>query len=207
MQLNYNDFGARYYDADVGRFLAVDRFADKYPSLTPYQYAANNPVFFVDSNGDSLINVKVNDYTKNIHGITKIIIDHRFLKTFSAIVKFAALKGIPIHINSSFRTLKQQNGDGIQKSGTTPAKNGSRHTAGLAIDFNFYKNNNYSNGVLYHNYGQTSINNPFIKAIYNFGERFGGHFLKPDPIHFDAGTNQDIQLKYGTSFFQIMFFP
>ncbi|MBN2426679.1 MAG: hypothetical protein JXB44_16770, partial [Calditrichaceae bacterium] len=47
-------FGARYYDPEIARFFNVDRFADKYPSLTPYQYAANNPVLFVDVNGDSI---------------------------------------------------------------------------------------------------------------------------------------------------------
>lgn len=36
------------------RFLSVDRFAHKYPSMTPYQYAANSPIRFVDINGDSL---------------------------------------------------------------------------------------------------------------------------------------------------------
>jgi hypothetical protein len=32
----------------------VDRFAHKYFALTPYQYGGNNPISFVDLNGDSL---------------------------------------------------------------------------------------------------------------------------------------------------------
>ena len=51
-QLHYA--GARYYSAAFGRFTTTDRFADKYPSLSPYQYAANNPVLNVDVNGDSI---------------------------------------------------------------------------------------------------------------------------------------------------------
>jgi len=39
---------------DFARFLSIDRFASKYPSNSPYGYAANNPVFYVDVNGDSL---------------------------------------------------------------------------------------------------------------------------------------------------------
>ena len=35
------------------RFLSVDRFANKYPHHSPYIYSANNPVLFIDVNGDS----------------------------------------------------------------------------------------------------------------------------------------------------------
>jgi RHS repeat-associated protein len=48
------DYGARWYDAGVGRFTTIDRFADKYTSLNPYQYGANNPIKYVDINGDSI---------------------------------------------------------------------------------------------------------------------------------------------------------
>jgi RHS repeat-associated protein len=58
--LNWNYFGARYYDPAIGRFLSVDRFADKYPSHTPYHYTLNNPVRFIDINGDSTF-VTVNE--------------------------------------------------------------------------------------------------------------------------------------------------
>ncbi|MEJ2627348.1 MAG: RHS repeat-associated core domain-containing protein [bacterium] len=47
-------FGARYYDAEIGRWVSIDAFSDKYPSMTPYQYAANNPINFIDVNGDSI---------------------------------------------------------------------------------------------------------------------------------------------------------
>jgi RHS repeat-associated protein len=48
-------FGARYYNAEIARWISVDALSGKYPSLTPYNYAANNPVFFVDPNGLDLI--------------------------------------------------------------------------------------------------------------------------------------------------------
>lgn len=53
--LNWYDYGARCYDAVVGRFHTQDRFAEKYYHLNPYQYAGNNPVRNVDVNGDSII--------------------------------------------------------------------------------------------------------------------------------------------------------
>ncbi|MCK4554522.1 hypothetical protein KAU19_06230, partial [Candidatus Parcubacteria bacterium] len=47
------DYGARFYDALLGRFHTLDRFSEKYYSLSNYVYAANNPVLFIDVNGDS----------------------------------------------------------------------------------------------------------------------------------------------------------
>ena len=52
--LNWYDYGARHYDAALGRFTTNDRFAEKYYSMSPYQYGANSPVGNIDVNGDSI---------------------------------------------------------------------------------------------------------------------------------------------------------
>ena len=52
--LNWYDYGARHYDAILGRFVTQDRFAEKYFALPPYQYGANSPINTIDINGDSL---------------------------------------------------------------------------------------------------------------------------------------------------------
>ena len=53
------DYGARMYDPVIGRFNVQDAFSEKYSSMTPYHYGANNPVLYIDVNGDSLwINFK-----------------------------------------------------------------------------------------------------------------------------------------------------
>ena len=43
------------YDAAIGRFMVTDRFSEKYFDFTPYQYGANNPLRYVDVNGDSIV--------------------------------------------------------------------------------------------------------------------------------------------------------
>ena len=47
-------YGARYYDATLGSFLAVDPLNGKYPGISPFVYTANNPLKFVDPAGDSI---------------------------------------------------------------------------------------------------------------------------------------------------------
>ena len=47
-------FGSRYYSSDLSVWLSVDPMSDKYPSLSPYTYCADNPVRLVDPNGEEI---------------------------------------------------------------------------------------------------------------------------------------------------------
>jgi RHS repeat-associated protein len=53
--LGWLDFGRRMYQPDIGRFMVHDRFTEKFFMLSSYQFAANNPLSFIDINGDSII--------------------------------------------------------------------------------------------------------------------------------------------------------
>ncbi len=48
------DFGARIYDSRLGRFLSVDKFANRFAYQSPYLFAGNTPISGIDVNGDSL---------------------------------------------------------------------------------------------------------------------------------------------------------
>lgn len=52
---NSYDFGARFLDVRLGRFLSIDIKAGKYTGLTPYNFVADNPIIYIDPDGNDIV--------------------------------------------------------------------------------------------------------------------------------------------------------
>jgi RHS repeat-associated protein len=48
---NSYDYGARFYDPRVGRWLSIDPLKDIYPAISPFVYSANTPIMAYDPDG------------------------------------------------------------------------------------------------------------------------------------------------------------
>ena len=58
LSLSWSDYGARNYDASLGRWFVLDLFSELYYQNTPYHYVSNNPINKVDYHGHLEISVK-----------------------------------------------------------------------------------------------------------------------------------------------------
>ena len=66
--LNLLEYGARNYDASTGRFFNIDRYSESFMPISNYQYGANNPMLYIDYNGD-YITIGISDKDGNKYSV------------------------------------------------------------------------------------------------------------------------------------------
>jgi RHS repeat-associated protein len=73
-------YGARYYDPRASLWASVDPLAEKYPSMSPFSYAANNPLIYIDPNGKEIEGVTAADAQKAQNDIKSMFSGSKFSK-------------------------------------------------------------------------------------------------------------------------------
>lgn len=63
-EINWLDYGARWYDPVIGRWGQVDPLADAAPAWTPYRYGFNNPILYTDPLGLFETRAEAKDHRK-----------------------------------------------------------------------------------------------------------------------------------------------
>ncbi len=185
-ETGYDYFGARYYDARIGRWGGVEPLLEKYISYSPYQYGLLNPMKLVDVNGrdvyifgqDSKKTVEYMNEEKDKTGLTisidakgKLSVEGKPL-TESAKIVYNAINSKDIEVRL-FTVRKNYLNDNNKKDSyiSVGAYNGNYEKDGKIIAVQYF---NLLQAIAYRDAGGSSV---AVSAYHEIKEPFIGAFL------------------------------
>jgi hypothetical protein len=168
------------------KFTTIDRFAEKYPSQSPYCYARNNPIMNIDINGDSAWTIS-NQWNKDyVQGYQSFVQSQtqQYIKdgkeftcedlALSLLVDYSSQNGLPVTIVNGSGTFDARSdnytdvatfkNDVLTTTGARDLQN-PNNTTGIAM-------NNAKSGDMILNLNNDG-NAHHTQVVYSFNSQYG----------------------------------
>ena len=158
----FQDYGKRMYDTRICRFISVDPITNKYPELTPYQFASNNPIWAIDLDGEEAKVVihlkKVNEWSSSgttlfIYKATFVLVDMQTnaQKLLNMPEQMYIAQGSTVSGNLVSKTVEQP----ILPDASLNHSSLFKHKGDGSLSFRTYQNAacTISNGCFVHGFG------------------------------------------------------
>lgn len=158
--LDWYDFGARNYDAALGRWMNIDPLSEVYDDNSPYNYVKNNPIYFVDPDG---MKIDLSDIFNNKEG---------FQAGLQLLLDLSEQTGLSLTVNKSDGLLQY----GKEKDGKT-AKVEERNGEQLGSE----AARNSLIGAIDH---EDTVNVSLVS--YNLGSATAGNDIRLDPTQIET---------------------
>lgn len=121
---NHYDMGARGYDPRIGRTPSIDPFFRKFPDMSPYAFAFNNPIYWVDELGKE----PVKKHVGTVETLIKVLRDNNIQNIAQANSFFAGNQSTS-KVNSASSDNLSGSGNSSNSSGVNSSFNGSNSSS------------------------------------------------------------------------------
>jgi RHS repeat-associated protein len=199
--LDSYDFGARNYDPQIGRWFNHDKFAEVYVALTPYQYAANNPIKIIDEAGHLLKdkdgNIIATSTGKTYSRSSSVTVDgnkYQTTSTYKEVVVYTD-QGTPVRALQQVASyVEQVNADGsTTKVNNAPVDcsqncHGNTFADGKLVIVD-QSNNNESVNVILKEDGYVKVETPEAADI--FVQQGGSDIVHTGKVNKDGSVTSD----------------